>query len=80
MKAQIKNQQEQFYSLLKRAGIMPVQSRILAVELQGENISEIKNVNLDRVSNRFKIETDLGQFSITNQNVDLPFVDLRKDF
>lgn len=80
MKAQIKHQQERFYSLLKRAGIMPIQSRILAVELQGENISEIKNVNLDRVSNRFKIETDLGQFSITNQNVDLPFVDLRKDF
>ena len=78
MKAQNKHQQEQFYSLLKRAGIMPIQSRILAVELQGENISEIKNVNLDKVTNRFIIQTDLGKFTITKQDVDLPFVDLAK--
>lgn len=78
MKAQIKHQQEQFYSLLKRAGIMPIQSRILAVELQGENISEIKNVNLDRVTNKYIIQTDIGKFTITKQDIDLPFVDLAK--
>ncbi len=80
MKAQIKHQQEQFYSTFKRAGIMPIQSRILALELQNENITQIKSVNLDSVRNRYNIETDKGKFTIANQNVDLPFVDLRKDF
>ena len=80
MKAQIKHQQEQFYSTFKRAGIMPIQSRILALELQQENITEIKSVNLDIIRNRFNIQTNKGKFTIAKQQVDLPFVDLRKDF
>ena len=78
MNSKIKAKQEQFYSLFKASGIAPIQSRILALELQEQNVVNVENVTFDQTKNRFKIQTNKGLFSITKQNVDLPFVDLHQ--
>ena len=68
--------QNKIYLTFLEANILPIQSRVLASELQSLGIENI--ISIELLANEFLITTPKGEFKLKSVDVDYPFIYLSK--
>lgn len=69
--------QHKFYVLLSLAGVLPVQSRTAARELQSLGVSRLLRVTYKPEIDNYLLSTNKGCYYFRRSDVDLPFLNMR---